>query len=132
MSHYAHPKTQVGEYDAEVYAGTMEQMDAALAFDWIDVHWSIPKPELLKRVDEWNEALGRYCDGVGLRGAEREAVVERNRASPYAPCANVECDRVETKVKQFARCSRCRAVGYCSSACQREDYKAHKVDCKKR
>lgn len=130
MSRYAHPKNRMSEYDPEVYAGTMENMDDP--FDWFDVHWSIPKPELLKRVDEWNEGLDRYCDSIGLHGAERDAVVAKNRASPYAPCANAKCDKVEKKVKQFARCSRCLAVGYCSPACQHEDYKAHKVYCLKR
>ena len=106
MSGYSHPKSRVCQYDPEVYAGTMEMMEPALMFDWIDVHWTIPKPELLKRVDEWNEALEKYCDSVGLAGSQREAVVELHRASPFAPCANVKCDRVETKAKQFDRCSR--------------------------
>ena len=66
----------------------------------------IPKPELLKRVDEWNDALEKYCDSVGLTGSDREAVIELHKASPFAPCANINCNKVETKVKQFDRCSR--------------------------
>ncbi len=50
-----HPKSKIGEWDPEVYAGVMEKIDNF--FLWNDIHWRLPKYELLLRVKEWNEAL---------------------------------------------------------------------------
>mmetsp|Transcript_12464 Transcript_12464/g.17894 ORF Transcript_12464/g.17894 Transcript_12464/m.17894 type:complete len:645 (+) Transcript_12464:185-2119(+) len=114
------PCSKLSSWDPEVYAGVMETMDPVLSFQWNDVHWALPKAELLKRVSEWNEALEQYCDSIGLSGSEREDVTKLHTASPFAPCGNVKCDKVETSVKQYSRCSKCYSVAYCSSACQRE------------
>lgn len=128
-----HPKSKVATWDPNVYAGVMEQMDADSYFQWTDVHWSIPKPELLKRVDEWNDALERYADSEGLVGAEREDVIKLHTASHLAPCANIHCDKYETSVKEFSRCQKCLLVSYCSRSCQKEDYlPRHKQRCVKR
>lgn len=46
-------------------------------------------------------------------------------------CANENCNNRESTTKKFSRCSRCRSVFYCSSACQREDWIVrHKYECK--
>jgi len=125
------PCSKLSSWDPEVYAGVMETMDAELSFQWNDIHWALPKAEMLKRVSEWNEALEQYCDSIGLTGSEREAVIKLHTASPFAPCGNVKCGKMETSVKQYARCSKCYSVAYCSSACQREDWKNHKqTSCK--
>ncbi len=41
-------------------------------------------------------------------------------------CALPECDAVEPHPKAFKVCSRCRAVCYCSSAHQQQDWRRHK------
>jgi len=40
------------------------------------------------------------------------------------------CKRSKTtEEKPFSGCSRCRSVQYCSSDCQKKDWKAHKLNC---
>ena len=122
------PKTRMTEWDHEVVSGTFERIPDS--FLWFDLHWAIDKAKLLTRVKEWNDALEQYCDDVGLTGARRKAVVELHTASPYAPCANPACDKVETKVKEYQRCARCKEIGYCSRACQAAHWrKEHKMTC---
>ena len=105
------PCSKLASWDPEVYAGVMETMDPRLSFHWNDLHWSLPKAELLIRVDEWNEALDQYCDKVGLlTGTEREDVIKLHSATPFAPCGNVKCGKMETRVKQYSRCSKCFGV----------------------
>jgi hypothetical protein len=53
-----------------VYAGVVDRIDDC--FTWNDLHWRLDKVELLQRKKKWNEALGKYCDDMGLTGAERE------------------------------------------------------------
>lgn len=108
----------------------MERIDDY--FQWNDIHWQLPKAELLTRVSDWNAALDKYCDFEGLVGLNREQVIMLHTASPFAPCANLSCEKVETKVKEFAICSRCLQVGYCSDACRRDDSTFHKKRCCKK
>ncbi|KAL7535958.1 hypothetical protein ACHAWF_005325 [Thalassiosira exigua] len=131
MAQTLHPKSQIGSWDPHVFAGVVERMAVDDYFQWVDCHWKIPKPELLDRVAVWNKTLEEYCDDVGLVGDEREEVVKKHTASPFAPCANMSCNKMETTVKQFSICSRCLLVGYCSSACIKEDWPFHKKRCYK-
>jgi hypothetical protein len=98
-------------------------------FRWTSRHWLVPKAELLVMVKSWNIALEKYCDEAGLTGSDRASAVEMNRATPYAPCGNASCTNIETKVKEFSKCSNCKAIAYCSSECQRKGWKAHKGSC---
>jgi hypothetical protein len=122
------PKSAMQDWDLEVYVGTFERLSSS-TFHWIDTHWKIDKVELLKRVDEWNTSLAQYCDDVGLTGQKREQVIQKHSANPCAPCANLSCTNFETKCKEFARCSRCKRVSYCSTTCQRQHWKEHKKKC---
>jgi hypothetical protein len=45
-------------------------------------------------------------------------------------CAS--CNELEPIDEKFLRCSNCLAVLYCSKGCQKEDWKNHKKECKKR
>ena len=74
MSQTDHPESKIGTWDENVYAGVMERIDNS--FSWNDIHLIIPRPEFLKRVAEWNEALEQYCDDEGLGGLEREEVIK--------------------------------------------------------
>lgn len=120
-------KSDISSWDPVVYVGCVERI--ATFFFLYDVHWSIEKSELLRRVKEWNEALTLYCDDKGLQGAEREAVISKHTASPLARCANPDCEHWEQDVKELQRCSRLRRVAYCSRDCQRSDWKQHKSIC---
>ncbi|CAJ1949725.1 unnamed protein product [Cylindrotheca closterium] len=115
-------------FDPQVYAGCLERISNC--FFWRDDHWKIDKPELLVRVKEWNQALEQYCDDEGLTSQQRENVIRLHKASPLAPCGNPGCSLVETKVKEFQRCGRCRTISYCSRNCQGKHWKAgHKKEC---
>ena len=117
-------------WDMEIYSEIMERVPNC--FDWIDLHWDIPYTELLTRVDEWNSALAKYCDDMGLLGddEERQSIVDIHTASPLAPCANPLCTNMETFVKEFRACSGCRRVRYCSRECQASNWKVHKKACR--
>lgn len=39
------------------------------------------------------------------------------------------CGAVAGRDKEFSKCSRCKAVRYCSSSCQKAHWKSHKADC---
>jgi hypothetical protein len=98
-------------------------------FRWTSRHWLIPKAELLVMVKSWNIALEKHCDEAGLTGSDRASVIEMNRATPHAPCGNASCTNVETKVKDFRKCSKCKMIAYCSSECQRKGWKDHRGIC---
>lgn len=121
------PKSKIGDWDPEVFAGTMERIDNY--FLWNDVHWRLSKSELLVRVKEWNDALDQYCNGVGLHGDKRKSIVEQHTASPFTVCGSLSCSKIETEVKGHASCSRCKAIAYCGRDCQKEDWKVHKKGC---
>jgi hypothetical protein len=48
---------------------------------WNDLLWRLDKAELLERTREWNEALEKYCNDMGLTGAERATVVQKHTAN---------------------------------------------------
>ncbi len=109
----------VKDWDPVVYAGVMDRIDNCFA--WNDLHWKLDKVELLQRTKEWNEALEKYCDDMGLTGAERKAVVQKHTANPCAPCSNPSCNNWETEPKEFQNCSQCKSVAYCSRDCQKKE-----------
>uniref|UniRef100_A0A7S2XN94 phytol kinase n=1 Tax=Attheya septentrionalis TaxID=420275 RepID=A0A7S2XN94_9STRA len=116
-------------WDMEVYVSVMERLENW--FQWNDLHWPIPKSELIQRTKEWNQALLQYCDDQNLAGTEREEVIKIHTASALAPCANPACNKFELDVKSFAKCSRCKKVAYCSRACQGDHWKlTHKQKCR--
>ena len=113
------------EWDQAIYVGIMERIENW--FGWTDLHWHLPKAELIQRSREWNEALGKYCDDMGLVGKKRQQAIKIHTASPLAPCANPGCNKFEVEVKGFAKCSRCKRVAYCSVKCQKAHWKSHKA-----
>jgi hypothetical protein len=123
-------RSGVKDWDHMVYTGVVDHVDVNKYFMRTDLHWRLTKAELLQRTKEWNEALVKYCDDMGLTGAEREAVFQKHTANPCAPCLNPPCNNWETEPKEFQKCSRCEAVAYCSRDCQKKDWKAqHKITC---
>jgi hypothetical protein len=115
-------------WDIEVYVGVMERIENW--FEWNDLHWALPKSELIQRTKEWNHALLQYCNDLNLIGIERDQVIKTHTASALAPCANPACHEFEVDIKSFAKCSRCKKVAYCSRACQGDHWKlSHKKNC---
>jgi MYND finger len=125
----AGPKTRMTTWDWRVYAGCLERLGRPL-YVWMDVHWNRDRTTLLRQVREWNAALEKYCDDVGLQGEERELVVHRHTANPCGPCGFIGCDAFETKVREFEWCAQCKAIAYCSRRCQRKDWAEHSKICK--
>jgi hypothetical protein len=109
-------------------ARTMKHLEGDV-FMWTSRHWWIPKAELLVMAKRWNIALAKYCDEAGMTGSHRASVIEENCATPYAPCGNASCTKIETKVKEFSKCSKCKTIAYCSRKCQRKGWKIHKENC---
>jgi len=127
------PKCNVAaSWDREVYAGVLTEMSKAGVdlFIWTDTHWAIPKAELLSRVDDWNKALALYLNGRCLSDDARRDLRTRHSANPLAPCANPECNNVESQVKEFQKCIACKRVAYCSSSCQASHWlDGHRQQC---
>ena len=120
--------TKCHQWQRDVLAGTMENLERF--FCWIELHWMVPKSELVLRTKEWNEALEKYCDKAGLHGECRSKVIELHKAEPFAPCGNSSCSNREHKIKGFKACSRCKSIAYCSKNCQRIHWKnKHKIEC---
>ena len=57
------------------------------------------------------------------------AVTVAVRVREAMPRADNECEKCEGNA--IKRCSGCRLVYYCSTACQKQDWKFHKVTCQK-
>lgn len=120
-------KSKMIDWDTDVYIGCIERVESW--FHWMDLHWTVPKSELLQWTKEWNAALEQYCDDKDLTGMERQQVIDMHTTNPLAPCANPNCGRYEEKVKGFSKCARCKTVAYCSRECQGEHWKLHKKHC---
>jgi MYND finger len=125
----ADAKSQLASWDPLVYAGCLDRLGVGEGFFWKDTHWKLDKSELLRQVKEWNKALEKYCDDEGLAGEERERVVARHTANPCAPCGRSGCDAFEQDVREFRRCSRCKAIAYCGRTCQKLDWSNHRPFC---
>merc|ERR1711959_606879 len=54
-----------------------------------------------------------------------------DRSVSTMKCSNPACENVESKVREFRICSRCKQPSYCSRECQKEHWKYHKYDCAK-
>jgi hypothetical protein len=118
----------VAKMDPRIWVNTTERLEGE-RFRWSSLHWGLSKAKLLDRVKRLNIALEKYCDEEEMTGSYRESVFEKNCATPYALCGNASCTNIETKVKEFSKCSNCKAIAYCSSECQRKGWKVHKESC---
>jgi MYND finger len=124
-------KSELLSWDPAVYHGCLERLerDEDDLFMWTDLHWHLEEPELLRRASAWNNPLRAYCRDKGFKGEERARVLEKHRANLCAPCGRVGCDALEREPKEFQRCSRCKAIGYCSRECQKKDWAEHRMNC---
>lgn len=100
--------------------------------------WSTNDEGLRKAVETKFRAVGvreELCSvDVGTE-TENEVSTEsfftllNSIAQKVAPCGG--CQKPGSSFPSgLQRCSRCRSAWYCSTACQKADWKAHKKDCK--
>ncbi|PIL27060.1 hypothetical protein GSI_10199 [Ganoderma sinense ZZ0214-1] len=77
------------------------------------------------------EGLGREMAGALTRASQdaREADGKIEATSSLARCR--KCAKEEAGDLTLLRCSRCKTTLYCSEACQKADWKAHKLQCGK-
>lgn len=59
-----------------------------------------------------------------------EATEKERRSVALMKCE--ACNKMEDAIGDFRTCSRCSCVYYCSSECQKNHYKSHKMSCKKK
>ncbi len=57
-------------------------------------------------------------------------MVQEQERVALMPCAG-GCGRMESVIGEFKSCSRCQKACYCSSKCQKSDWKTHKKQCNK-
>ncbi|KII95113.1 hypothetical protein PLICRDRAFT_202489 [Plicaturopsis crispa FD-325 SS-3] len=105
----------------------------------------------LPAIEAFKKSLDSISDHVETRTAEalpvwsawtafKALVADRwslkddpNTALRTYKCGNDLCGNVDETRTTFKRCSRCRSVVYCSTACQNADWKiSHKLECSKR
>jgi len=55
--------------------------------------------------------------------------ISREEALDYTICGYAECGAQETVDMKFEKCGGCRVQSYCSKACQKKDWKRHKLCC---
>jgi hypothetical protein len=80
-----------------------------------------------------NEALAQISPEEhhgALKIATERARKKAGLTTGVPKCAS--CNELEPIDEKFLRCSNCLAVLYCSKGCQKEDWKNHKKECKKR
>ncbi|KAI0728754.1 hypothetical protein C8Q72DRAFT_875651 [Fomitopsis betulina] len=52
------------------------------------------------------------------------------KGSVLKSCSRQGCTRREGRLREFKRCSGCKQTVYCSSECQKDDWRSHKPACK--
>ncbi|VDB90041.1 unnamed protein product [Peniophora sp. CBMAI 1063] len=60
---------------------------------------------------------------------EQNKSVRDNAREKKTTCGNPGCDHEDTSSTPLKACSKCHSIRYCSSACQKAHWKAHKKSC---
>ena len=75
-------------------------------------------------MDELSMLISRPCPDEATGGHEL-TLFDFLELHPFVRC----CAHCEKSRADLKRCSRCHTTNYCSSDCQRSDWKRHKVAC---
>jgi len=68
----------------------------------------------------------------GIKNIEKDDSKVSARHDYLRKCDNIFCGKMETRVKEFMVCGRCKLVAYCSGTCQKKAWKRrHKQECGK-
>ncbi|KAM5538095.1 hypothetical protein V8D89_008292 [Ganoderma adspersum] len=74
------------------------------------------------------DTLGRLYEMKGdLKAAEE---IRLKGLPDNIACGNNNCLRLQNSLKVLSKCSMCKAVLYCSQACQKADWKRHRKYCR--
>merc|ERR1712096_145840 len=80
-------------------------------------------PSELRKKLGWMKAL--------VEKMKQKKTKKLDRTVSTMKCSNPACENVESKVREFRICSRCKGPSYCSPECQKKHWKYHKYDCSK-
>ncbi|KAJ6507844.1 hypothetical protein C8R47DRAFT_59815 [Mycena vitilis] len=70
-----------------------------------------------------------FSKQLAKRARLLEKAKDHKRSGNQIPCENIKCQNIKAKQQLFA-CSACRTAHYCSTECQKDDWKAgHKRRC---
>jgi hypothetical protein len=73
---------------------------------------------------------GEFRDALSASGAVfRDALSAWNPTHDLHTCERPDCPLKETQPREFKLCACCKDIKYCGQACQRLDWKRHKVAC---
>eukprot|EP01137_Pigoraptor_chileana_P026588 Opistho-2@8108 len=61
--------------------------------------------------------------------ANGDAFFETGDAALFYECQNVSCTQMESEIREFHLCGRCRVARYCGPACQQMDWNRHRLEC---
>ncbi|KAI1788364.1 hypothetical protein LXA43DRAFT_1025509 [Ganoderma leucocontextum] len=75
------------------------------------------------------EHLGKLFEMKGDLQAAQE--IRLKGLPDNIACGNVNCLRLQNSLKDLSKCSACKAVLYCSQACQKADWKRHRKYCRR-
>eukprot|EP01136_Pigoraptor_vietnamica_P022867 Opistho-1_new@6253 len=58
-----------------------------------------------------------------------DAFLETGDAALFYECHNMACTKMESEIREFHLCGRCRTARYCGSGCQQMDWSRHRLEC---
>ncbi|KAJ7620063.1 hypothetical protein FB45DRAFT_1062462 [Roridomyces roridus] len=112
------PTGLVYYYPASVLKTSITAADAVISGD------AFKKNAQLSEM--WQQFLGRVTENLKVLGD----VQDGGSFVAYRACDNTQCCNIQTGESMAGRCSSCQAFYYCSSACQRADWKLrHNAAC---
>jgi len=82
-----------------------------------------------ERPSHLRTTLRRASTIVSMLAAAEEDVAEEGQGQARHVCHRAACGKLEGDGTRFSLCSGCKAVRYCSRACQKADWKIHKARC---
>lgn len=105
--------------------------DQLLVDAMVDQKAGLLKSDPEARLARWTKLMdGADAPTRSLSQPLRKALGLSLNRQRLLTCFQVDCNKQESRIKQFLQCSRCSLVVYCSAACQKAAWKEHKVHCR--
>ncbi|CAL1717150.1 unnamed protein product [Somion occarium] len=95
----------------------------------------VSRVQAKRRMNAWNQLVDDYIasrrDPRRKLDVEIAAKIGINGGPLYKHCEATGCNKHEKRdVEKLKGCSGCKAIFYCSQACQTMDWKRHKAECR--